>query len=154
MRDPLLLHYDWQVSLQEEASLVPTSPLSASTNQICSWDFEDNFEFSWQRTCEVLVLGKQNLQGPFEFTKKKKSKQTTPTSPPPLPPSTPRLSALPETSLHCFSLLHPFLSASRSPCFTPEGQKSSWRLKLLASNCRQVKLFLNYKAKLRVSMCL
>lgn len=151
MRDPLLLHYDWQVSLQQEASLELTAWLSAFTNQICSWDFERNFEFSWQLTCEVLVLGKQNVQDPFEFTKKKKN--------PPLPlhpsaPSTPRLSAFPETNLHCSALVDSFPSASRNPCFTPERQNSSWRLKLLASNCRQVKLFLNYKAKLRVLMCL
>lgn len=152
MRDPLLLHHDWQVSLQEEASLVLTTSLSASTNQICRWDFEHNFEFSWQLTCKVLVLGKQKLARAFWIYKKKK--KSTLTAAPPRPPSTPRLSALPETNLHCSALVESFPSASRSPCFTPEGQKSPWKLKLLASNCRPVKLFLNYKAKIRVPMCL
>lgn len=152
MRDPLLLHYDWQVCLQEEASLVLTTSLSASTNQICSWDFEHNFEFSWQLICKVLVLGKQKLARAFWIYKKKK--KTHPTTPPPRPPSTPRLSASPETNLHCSALVESFPSASRSPCFTPEGQNSSWRLKLLTSICRQVKLCLKYKAKIRVPMCL
>lgn len=60
-----------------------TASLSAFTNQICGWDFEHNFEISWQLTCEVLVWGKQNFQEPFEFTNKKnnKTKQPTPTSP-------------------------------------------------------------------------
>lgn len=142
--------YDWQVSLQEEASLLLTTSLSAFTNQIGSWDLEHNFEFSWQQTYEVLVLGKQNFQEPFEFTTKQ-NKTTHLYLSTPSAPLHPQTVSTPRNQLTVFC---PSELLSLSPCFTPEGQKSSWRLQLLASNCRQVKLFLNYKAKLRVPMSL
>lgn len=152
MRDPLLLHL-WLTSVSaREASLVLTASLSAFTNQICGWDFEHNFEISWQLTCEVLVWGKQNFQESFEFTKKKIIKQNNP--PLPLHPSAPIHPQTVSTSRNQLTLFCTGGLLSLSPSFTPKGQKSSWRLKLLASNCRQVKLILNYKAKLRVPMCL
>lgn len=43
-----------------------TTSFSAFTNRICSWNFENNFEFPWKLTCQVLVLEDKGLGEPLK----------------------------------------------------------------------------------------